>query len=161
MSRPEGETRTPTASNVRELVIERTFDAPRTLVFKAWTEPQHLIRWWGPRGFTTPICEMDASRGGAYRFRMRSPDGSELWWRGVCQEIVEPTRLVWTCILHDAEGNLVSAETTLTITLDEIADGKTRLTLHQAIFDSDANVQSHRSGWSDSLSRLAEYLVTK
>jgi uncharacterized protein YndB with AHSA1/START domain len=141
----------------QELVIVRTFDAPRALVFKAWTEPQHLMRWWGPVGFTTTVSEMDSRPGGAYRFRMRSPDGVDCWWHGVCREIVEPERVVWTCTIDDANGNLISSETLLTVTLDEHPDG-TKLTLHQAIFDSPANREGHQSGWNSALERLALYV---
>src|SRR6266850_641335 len=75
-----------------ELVITRVFDTPRGLVFKAWTDPEHLVRWWGPSGFTMPTCEMDVRAGGKYRFRMRSPEGPEVWWHGICREIVKPER---------------------------------------------------------------------
>ena len=61
----------------RTLVITRVFDAPRPLVFKAWTQPEHIVRWWGPKGFTLTACEMDFRPGGAFRFSMRSPEGTE------------------------------------------------------------------------------------
>ena len=81
----------PTATTAeRTLIIERVFDAPRALVFKAWTEPERLVLWWGPRGFTMPACTMDARPGGAFRFCMRSPEGTDHWLRGVYREIVEP-----------------------------------------------------------------------
>jgi uncharacterized protein YndB with AHSA1/START domain len=71
----------------RELFITRVFDAPRELVFKAWTEPHRAVRWWGPQGFTTAHCEMDTQPGGVYRVCMRSPEGTEHWQRGVCREV--------------------------------------------------------------------------
>lgn len=140
-----------------ELLITRVFDAPRTLVFQAWTEPRHLVNWWGPRGFSTPSCEMNAHAGGAYHFRMRASDGREVVWQGVCREIVPPERLVWSCTIRESNGNLISAETILTVTLEEQA-GKTTMTLHQAVFDTVANCEAHQSGWSEAISRLAEYL---
>jgi uncharacterized protein YndB with AHSA1/START domain len=73
-----------------ELVITRIFDVPRELVFKAWSEPDRAVRWWGPRGFTTPHWEIDFRPGGAYRVCMRSPEGIEHWQRGVCREVVVP-----------------------------------------------------------------------
>jgi len=145
------------ASKVPELTITRVFDAPRTLVFQAWTEPRHLVRWWGPRGFSTPSCEMDARAGSAYHFRMRASDGREVMWQGACKEIVPPERLVWTCTIRDPNGNLISAETILTVTLEEQGN-KTKMTLHQAVFDSVTNYQGHQNGWNESMSRLAEYL---
>ena len=101
--------RTNATANVaeREVVITRVFDAPRSLVFKAWTDPEHMARWWGPRGFTNPICELDARVGGAWRIVMRSPAGIEYPCGGVYREIVEPERLVFTNIATDNEGNPV------------------------------------------------------
>jgi uncharacterized protein YndB with AHSA1/START domain len=81
----------------RILTITRVFDAPRALVFKVWTQPEHLAHWWGPSGFSLPTCQIDLRPGGAYRFQMRSPTGDIAWWHGVVREIVEPERIVWTC----------------------------------------------------------------
>lgn len=151
---PAGST---SASKVPELTITRVFDAPRTLVFQAWTEPRHLVHWWGPRGFSTPTCKMDATPGSAYQFRMRASDGREVLWQGVCREISPPERLVWTCTIQEPSGNLISAETILSVTLEEQGD-KTKMTLHQAVFDSVANYEGHQNGWDQAMSRLAEYL---
>src|SRR5439155_22849577 len=115
------------------------------LVFKAWTDPQHLARWWGPKGYTAPQCEMDFRPGGAYRILMRAAEGREVWWQGVCREIVEPERLVLTCTIHEANGGLVSSETVMTVTCED-EGGKTRLTLNQQIFDSVENRDAHQSG---------------
>lgn len=142
----------------RELVVSRIFDAPRALVFKAWTEPEHLARWWGPAGFTTPVCEMDLRPGGSYRFQMRSPDGIESRWHGVCREIVEPERIVWTCTIDSADGKRISSETLLTVTLED-QQGRTKLTLHQAIFESAAIQEAHRNGWNAAIERLANHLT--
>ena len=79
-----------------DFTITRIFDAPRELVFKAWTEPGHMTQWWGPRGFSNPICEMDVRNGGAYRLVMRSPDGVDYPIKGVFREIVRPERIVMT-----------------------------------------------------------------
>src|ERR1700752_2513004 len=87
-----------------ELVITRIFDAPREVVFNAWSEPERAMRWWGPQGFTTAHCEMDVRPGGTYRVCMRSPEGTEHWQRGVCREVVEPERLVFSFAWEDAEG---------------------------------------------------------
>jgi uncharacterized protein YndB with AHSA1/START domain len=82
----------PEASN--ELTLTRVFDAPRQLVFKCWIEPGHLARWWGPRGFTNPVCEGDPRKGGTYRIVMKAPDGSEHPMKGVFREIVPNERIV-------------------------------------------------------------------
>jgi len=146
------------ASSDRELVITRLFDAPRELVFKAWTEPERLMRWWGPRGFTMTFCKMDLRRGGAYRFEMRSPEGTEHRSAGVFQDVVEPERLVLSGAWVDAEGK-PGHETVLTLTFAD-HDGKTMLTLHQAVFESVTARDSHHGGWSSSMDCLAEYLAT-
>lgn len=92
-------------STDREFVISRVFDAPRVLVFTAWTDPEHMAQWWGPHGFTNPVCEMDVRPGGAHRIVMRGPDGVEYPIKGVYLEVVEPERLVMTldCSEHPAE----------------------------------------------------------
>jgi uncharacterized protein YndB with AHSA1/START domain len=100
---------------------------------------------------------MDARAGGAYRFRMRTSEGREVVWQGVCREIVPPERLVWSCTIREPNGNLISAETILTVTLEEQA-GKTKMILHQAVFDTIANCEAHQSGWNEAMARLAEYL---
>ena len=141
-----------------ELVITRLFDAPRALVWKAWTEPDHRVRWMGPQGFTGRIVKMDLRSGGAYRFHLRSDDGADLWQQGVYREVVEPERLVCTYVWTDAEGNPTQPETLLTVTFEDHG-GKTKLTLHQVLFESVAARDSHRGGWSSSLERLAEYLA--
>src|SRR6266700_4700312 len=89
----------------RELVITRIFDAPRELVFKVWTDPKHMAQWWGPQGFTNPVCEIDVRPGGALRIVMRAPVGAQHPMRGVFREILEPERLVFTNIAVDADGN--------------------------------------------------------
>src|SRR5262249_33672413 len=132
----DARTNAATQTEDRELVITRVFDAPRRLVFKAWTEPGRLAQWWGPRGFTTPLCEMDVRPGGAFGFGMRSPQGTDHRLRGVFREIVEPERLVCTWAWED-EGK-PGHETLLTVTFAE-RDGKTTLTLRQTVFESVAS----------------------
>jgi uncharacterized protein YndB with AHSA1/START domain len=75
----------------RELLITRIFDAPRELVFKTWTKPEHLTRWFGLMGFTVPTCEMDFRAGGVLRFAMRGPDGQDYPFNGAHVESVEPS----------------------------------------------------------------------
>ncbi|MGH7865428.1 MAG: SRPBCC domain-containing protein [Candidatus Binataceae bacterium] len=142
----------------RVLVITRIFDAPRSLVFKAWTEPERQVCWLGPEGFTGTIIKMDVRPGGMYRFHMRAPDGSDHWLQGVYHEIVAPERIVSTYAWADADGRPTRPETLLTVTLEE-HDGKTKLTLHQSVFESVTARDAHQGGWSSSLGRLAEYLA--
>ena len=141
----------------RELIITRVFDAPRPLVFKVWTEPKHLMHWWGPKGFTLPTCTMDFRLGGAYRFCMRSPEGTDHWLQGVYREIMEPERLIFTYAWEDAEGK-PGHETLVTVTFAE-HDGKTKLTMQQAVFESVTAYKDHESGWTTCLDRLTKYLA--
>jgi len=139
------------------LAIERTFDAPRELVFKAWSDPQHLVHWYGPRGFTLPSCKLDLRPGGNWRSCMLSPEGREHWVKGVFREIVEAERLVFT-YGHENEDGELGHETLVTVTFAE-QGGKTKLTLRQAVFESVKERDSHRGGWNSSLDRLVEYLA--
>jgi len=139
-----------------ELVITRIFDAPRPLVFKLWTEPEHLMHWWGPRGFTPISGRMDVRQGGRWSRLMRSPDGSVVRKHGVYRELVAPERLVLTYITDDAAGN-PGPETLVTVTFAD-HDGKTRLTLHQTGFQSVAERDDHRRGWTGALDGFAAYL---
>jgi uncharacterized protein YndB with AHSA1/START domain len=91
----------------RELVITRVFDAPRRLVFEAWTKPEHLALWWGPKGFTLPVCEMEFRAGGRFRLVMRGPDGKDYPFQGAYLEIVEPERIVFQGTIHDDPGHKV------------------------------------------------------
>jgi uncharacterized protein YndB with AHSA1/START domain len=141
----------------RVLMIERVFDAPRELVFKCWTDPVHLARWIGPRGFTATILSCEPCQGGDYRIHMRSSEGQEIWQRGVFQEVVAPERIVRTYFWTDADGNPTRPETLLTVTFEDLGS-RTKLTLHQAIFESVAARDAHRGGWSSSLDQLSEYV---
>ncbi len=146
-----------TESAERELLITRVFNAHRSLVFKAWTEPQHLVHWWGPQGFTLPSCTMDLRPGGTYRFCMRSPEGVDHWLQGIYREIMEPERLVFTYAFEDATGK-PGHETLVTVTFAELGE-KTKLTVHQAVFESVTVRDEHVRGWTEALDRLAGYLT--
>ncbi|MFI0845278.1 SRPBCC domain-containing protein [Mesorhizobium sp. IMUNJ 23232] len=140
-----------------ELTIRRSFDAPRDLVFRCWTEPERLNRWCCPKGFTLPFSEGDIRPGGFFKTCMRAPDGTDHWLSGTYQEIVPPERLVFSHRWLNDKGEH-EHETVVTITLRE-QDGKTQLTLHQAFFLSEASRDGHGLGWSETLDNLAEYLA--
>lgn len=153
----------------RELVITRIFDAPRELVWKAWTEPEHVMRWWGPKGFTSPVCKIDLRVDGRYLNCMRSPEGQDFWSTGVYREIVEPERIVYTDSFSDAEGNVVPAshyglsgdfplELQVTVTFEE-HEGKTKLTLRHVGIPSGADYDGAQQGWSESFDKLADKLA--
>jgi uncharacterized protein YndB with AHSA1/START domain len=145
----------------RELVITRIIDAPRELVFQAWTDPKHLSQWWGPNGFTNPVCEIDLKPGGALRIVMRAPNGMEVTMIGVFQEIVPPERLVFTNNAEDAQGKrLLEGLTTVTLTEE---GGKTKLTLQTravGLVDYAAQMlEGMEAGWTQSLERLDTHLA--
>jgi uncharacterized protein YndB with AHSA1/START domain len=150
-----------TPPSERELVITRIFDAPRELVFKAWTDQEQVARWWSPKHFTNPFCEVDARPGGAILIHMRAPDGAEFPMNGRFLEIVEPERLVFTSsALEEEEGNpLLEVLTTVTF-----ADqgGKTKLTMHalvtKAAPGSEGALAGMEEGWNQSLDKLEEFL---
>lgn len=145
------------APDERVLVVTRLLDAPRRLVFKVWTDPLHLARWWGPEGFTLLTCEADVRPGGTWLRRMRAPSGSLHVKRGVYREIVPPERLVFTYADEEADG--LGHETVVTISLAEEGH-RTRLTLRQELFLTVEARDSHLGGWSTALQRLADYLPT-
>jgi uncharacterized protein YndB with AHSA1/START domain len=140
-----------------ELLITRIFDAPRTLVWQAWTDPHHLARWWGPKDFTLQYWKADLRPGGSYRFNIRGPDGADHWNQGVYREVVPPERLVIAGGWTDADGNSTSPVMVTVVTLEE-HDRKTKLTLLGSGFESVSARDSHRDGWTSSFERLADYL---
>ena len=141
----------------RELVVTRIFDAPRSLVFKVWTAPEHLARWWGPKGFTTLACAMEVRPGGAWFRRMRSPEGALYTKRGIYREVVEPERLVFTYADQD-EGGRLGPETLVTVTFEEHG-AQTKLTLRQSGFETVAARDGHYGGWTSCMERFADYLA--
>jgi uncharacterized protein YndB with AHSA1/START domain len=142
----------------RVLMITRVFDAPRELVWKAWTDPVELVKWHGPRGFTSTIEYSDFRPGGKYRIHMRGPENDDHWMQGTHREIVPMERLVMAGGWTDAQGKALGPETMLTV-LFEDAGGKTKLTLHQAVFESVTARDSHSFGWNSTFDCLGEYLA--
>jgi uncharacterized protein YndB with AHSA1/START domain len=150
---------TATATNAmaqHELVITRTFDAPRALVFKAWSTAEHAVRWFGPKNFTCPHCKIDFRVGGAYRACICSPEGKEYWMRGIYREIVEPERIEFT-FAWEEDGDR-GRENLITVTFAEHGD-QTRMTFRQAFFESISERDSHNEGWSECFDRLVQFLA--
>ena len=136
----------------RELNISRTFDAPRRLVWEAWTKAEHVARWFTPRPLTTSECQVDFRSGGVFRVVMRMPDGAEHAFDGTFGEIVEPERLTFNGRLPD--GN----EVRTLVRFAEDADGKTTLTVRQTYsFESDAT-RGAKQGWTATLNQLGEHV---
>lgn len=139
------------------LVLTRLYDAPRSLLFKLWTDPKHVVRWWGPRDFTTTSCAIDARPGGQFRICICAPDGTEHWMRGTYREIVAPERLVFTFAWENETG-APGHETLVTVQFAERGQ-RTELTFRQAFFETRESRDSHASGWSECLDRLEQYLA--
>ncbi len=145
----------------QELVLTRVFNAPRALVWKAWTDPKHLAQWWGPHHFTNPLCEIDVRAGGVIRIVMRGGDGVVYPMAGVYLEIVEPERIVFTSGALDQTGKMIF-EFLNTVMLAE-KGGKTTLTLESRLMKSSAEAKpylsGHKAGWGQSSERLAAHLT--
>src|SRR5262245_24625463 len=163
------------ASNQSEFVITRAFDAPRELVWQAWTEPKHMAAWFGPETFTIPVCEMNVRPGGAWRLVMRGPDGSAYPLSGIYREIVKPERIVtsvdvsehpdgWFDMIEpgrDRSKGRPRYELGWTVTF-EIAAGGTKLSIHnqfpsRALRDAFVKV-GMGEGWGGSLDKLTDLL---
>lgn len=140
-----------------ELRIVRVFDAPRKLVFKAWTEREHILRWLAPRGMIVTHAEGDLHPGGHWRSCIRKPDGTELWVGGRYREIVPNEKLVFTHAWDGSDGN-PGHETVVTVRFEDLG-GKTRMYFHQALFDTVANRDGHHHGWGECFDILAEHLA--
>lgn len=148
-----------TTASDREIVIDRLVDATRELVWKAWTQLEHLERWWGPDGFTTTTREIDVRPGGAWRFIMHGPDGVDYRNRIIFHEVTPPAQLVYA---HDDDGEGASGEFLTTVTFEDIS-GKTRVTMRSQFAskaERDRVVEEFGAieGGKQTLARLAEYL---
>lgn len=151
--------------NNKELTIERTFDAPRELVWKAWTDVEMLKKWWGPRGVTNPVCKMDARPGGAIDIVMLAGKelgplaGNEWPMRGQVQEVIEPEKLVFTS--SAIINNKPILENLVTVTFKE-DDGKTKMTLHIIVTkttpEAEGPLSGMKMGWTQSIDKLEEML---
>lgn len=159
------------------LLLTRVFNAPRELVFKVWTDPEHFGKWWGPQGFSLDVIRMDVRPGGMFLGCQKSPDGTQaMWGKFVYQEVVVPEKLVFIQSFSDENGNTVRApfnahwplEIMNIITLEE-TDGKTTLTMQggpvnataeeQAAFDEMAPMV--KQGFGGTFDQLAEYLESQ
>jgi uncharacterized protein YndB with AHSA1/START domain len=142
------------SSETSSLTLTRLYDAPRELVFRAWTEPERLRRWCAPTGFTIPVANGDMRPGGEWYSTMRASDGREFRLVGRYTEIVPPERLAFTHAWLDGDGR-PGIETLVTVMLED-RDGRT---LEQTGFDTVASRDGHVGGWSESLDRLVGHLA--
>ncbi len=151
-----------------ELRIERIFDAPRQLVWNAWTTPEFIMQWWGPEHFDSPTCKVDLRVGGSYLYCMRGPDGTRHWTAGKYTEIVPIEKIVCVQVFANESGEQIDPtefgfspnfpkEVFLTTTFEEVAD-KTKLTIHYHV-DSAESLEAMRGvqmkeGWESSLNKF-------
>ena len=126
-----------TVNETERMVVTRVFDAPRELVWKAWTDPKYVMQWWGPKGFTAPVCKIDFRVGGKFLFCMRTPDGQEGWNGGEYHEIVLHEKIVSSMYFADSKGNRIEAEGTEheaiegvhdVVLFEDLGNGQTKLT---------------------------------
>ncbi|MFW5941962.1 MAG: SRPBCC domain-containing protein [Chloroflexota bacterium] len=151
----------------RVLILTRIFEAPRELVFTTFSDCEHLKHWWGPEGWTLPVCEMDFRPGGKWHYCMRGPDGEESWGLTVYREIVAPERLVYTDSFSDEEGNTVDSMPSMLITVEfaEHDGNRTKITSRTEF----ASVEELESvvemgaveGMNQTWDRLDDYLATR
>jgi len=162
------------AQSELEFVITRVFDAPRNLVFKAWTEAERLTHWWGPKGFTMLSCKLDLRPGGVFHYSLHAPQGGDMWGKWVFREVMAPDRLVFITSFSDEEGNTVRApfssdwplEVLSTVTFNE-HEGKTTITMRGVPLNAteterqtfESMFKSMQNGWTGTLDQLTEYLA--
>lgn len=155
----------------KELILIRDFNAPREVVWKAWTDPDMFMQWWGPKEFTTPVSKIDLQVGGEYFNCMRAPDGQDFCSKGVYMDIVEPERLVMTDSFADNDGNKVAAtyygmgaefpmEMQIMVTFEE-QQGRTKLIVKHSDVKNigETELNDMQQGWNESLDKLADLLV--
>jgi uncharacterized protein YndB with AHSA1/START domain len=145
------------------VTLTRVFDAPRELVWRAWTDPKHMAQWFGPRGFTSSVPVLDARIGGALRIVMHGPDGNDYPMKGVFREVKPPERLVFSNIALDSDGNhLLESETTVIL---EEQGGKTKLTLKTyakgLVPMAPQMLAGMEAGWSQSLDKMGELVAAQ
>lgn len=141
----------------RSISISRFIDAPRSLVFAAFTNPKHLARWWGPKDFTNPVCEIEPRPGGAILIHMHNPSGFSHPMTGTVHDVVEGERFVFTAVARDDQGNaLLESHTTVTFR-DEGAGTHLTVEAHATGFVDAARfiLAGMKEGWTQSLEKLA------
>ena len=144
------------------ITVTRTLDAPRDVVFEAWTNPKQLAQWWGPHHFTNPRCEFDARPGGAIHIDMRGPDGTLYPMKGTVKEIAKPERLVFTSVALDDKGETLF-EVLITATFSE-RNGRTTVTVDARAVrvvapEAAQMLAGMEEGWTQSLERLDQYVA--
>jgi len=165
----------PAEAKSSDFVISRVFNAPRDLVWKAFTQPERMKEWWGPKGFTVIASKMDLRPGGTYHYGMKAPNGSAVWGKFIFREIAPPHRMVFINSFSDEAAGVtrhpMSAtwplELLSTLTFEDEPGGKTKVTIRWAPHNPteeerrtfDTSHDSMRQGWSGTMDGLAAYLA--
>lgn len=159
-----------TANEVERMVVTRVFDAPRELVWKAWTDPKYIVQWWGPKDFTAPVCKMDFRVDGKSLLCMKMPDG-QVFWNGIeYHEIVLHEKIVSSMYFADADGNKIEPEAlgieheaidgAYDVTLfEDLGNGQTRLTQIGNEPMESARESGQLEGWNQILDKLAAVIA--
>src|SRR5467141_701703 len=143
-----------TVNEKERMVVTRVFDAPRALVWEAWTNPKYVMQWWGPKGFTAPFCEMDFRVGGKFLCCMRAPDGQEGWNGGEYHEIVLHEKIVYSMYFSDSKGNKVEPAHDVVI-FEDFGNGQTKLTFIGNETMENAKNSGQLEGWNQILDKVA------
>jgi uncharacterized protein YndB with AHSA1/START domain len=138
----------------RAMLVSRVLDAPAMRVFDAWAKPENLQRWWGPKEFTTPLCDVDFRVGGKYRMVMRG-FGLEHGFGGAYREIVPGKKIVFTCVIDGSPEH----ELLTTVTFEALGERTTKLTVEQTVPALEEHGRGQKQGWSESLEKLAAYVA--
>jgi uncharacterized protein YndB with AHSA1/START domain len=154
-----------TTNEIERMVVTRVFDAPRELVWKAWTEPKYVMQWWGPKGFTAPVCKMDFRVGGKSLLSMKSPDGQEFWNAVEYHEIIPNEKIVSSMYFSDSKGTKIepveygleheSIDGAFDVTLfEDLGNGKTKLTHIGNESMESAKESGQVEGWNQILDKI-------
>ena len=161
-------------SVVKPFILSRTFDVPRDVVWKAWTERDQLLQWFGPKGFKMTTAKLDLRPGGTFHYCLRSPDGKEMWGKFVYREIAAPSRIVLVNSFSDEKGGLTRHPMAATWPLEMLSttmltdEGrKTKVTIEWSPLNPtdeerktfDGAHEGMKQGWSSTFDQLAEYLA--
>jgi uncharacterized protein YndB with AHSA1/START domain len=163
------------ATSSKDFVISRVLDAPRELVWKCFTDPEHMKGWWGPKGFTVIHSKMDLRPGGIYHYGMKAPNGAAVWGKFLFREIVPPERMVFVNSFSDEQGGTTRhpgherwpLEMLSTFTFEELPGGKTKFTVRWVTHNASAEEQKTfdtmhdgmTQGWSGTMEQLEAYLA--
>lgn len=158
-----------TTQNIDALIITRIFDAPREMVWKAWTEPETFMKWWGQKDYTSTVCNLDLRVNGSYHSNMVSSDGKVFWSKGTYLELIPNEHILCTDSFSDEEGNIISASEygmtgewpdvlKVSIDFEDAESGKTKMTLNHIGMPEGQMKEMCGAGWQESFDKLDDLL---